>query len=60
MFKQAMFNLLFNIGIFGSFVLGFWAYQQEKFVLVFISVVLFVVLLLQKIRLLKQIRNSGK
>ena len=60
MFKLAMTNILYNVAIFGAFVLGFWAYGEQKYVVVFIAIVLFVVALLQKIKLLKQIRNSQK
>jgi len=60
MFKKAMLNLLFNIGIFGSCVAGFIAYEHENYVLVFLSICLFVIFLLQKIKVLKEIRNSQK
>jgi hypothetical protein len=60
MFKTAMLNLLLNVGIFGSFVLGFVAYQHENYVLVFLAICLFVILLMRKIKVLRQIRNSQK
>jgi hypothetical protein len=60
MFKKAMLNLLYNVGIFASVITGYLAFDKRSFVLVFIAIFALVFFVMQKIKLLKQIKNLRK
>jgi len=55
-----MLNLMYNVGIFGSVVVGYLAFDKRSFVLVFLAIIALVFFVMQKIKILKQIRNSQK
>jgi hypothetical protein len=60
MFKKAMFNLMYNIGIFGSVAVGYLAFDRKSFYLVFPAIFALVFFVMQKIKLMKQIKNMPK
>jgi hypothetical protein len=60
MFKKAMLNLMYNVGIFGSVVVGYLACDQKNFWLIFPAIFALVFFVMQKIKLLKQIKNLPK
>ena len=60
MFKKAMLNLMYNIGMFASVVAGYLGFDKRSYVLVLLAVVALVFFLMQKIKLLKEIRKSQK
>jgi Family of unknown function (DUF6358) len=60
MFKKAMLNLMYNLGIFGSIVVGYLALERKSFWLIFPAIFALVFFVMQKIKLLKQIKNSQK
>jgi len=53
-----MLNVMYNFGIFGCLVMGYLAMDKRNFVLVFIAIFALVFFVMQKIRVLKQIRNT--
>jgi hypothetical protein len=60
MFKTAMLNLMYNLGLFGSVVVGYLAMEKRSFVLVAIAIVALIFFLMQKIKIMKQIKNMQK
>jgi hypothetical protein len=60
MFKKAMLNLMYNLGIFGSIVVGYLALDRKSFWLIFPAIFALVFFVMQKIKLLKQIKNTQK
>jgi len=60
MFKKAMLNLFYNFSIVGSLVLGYLAFDKRSFVLIFIAIIALVFFVMQKIKLLKTIKNLKK
>jgi hypothetical protein len=60
MFKKAMLNLFYNLGIVGSLFLGYLAFDKRSFVLVFLAIVALIFFVMQKIKLLKAIKNLKK
>jgi len=60
MFKKAMLNLFYNLGIVGSLVLGYLAFDKRSFVLVFLAIIALIFFVMQKIKLLKAIKNLKK
>ena len=57
MFKKAALNLMYNIGIFGSLAVGYLAFDRNSFVLVFPAIFALVFFVMQKIKLMKQIKS---
>ena len=57
MFKKAALNLMYNIGIFGSLAVGYLAFDRKSFVLVFPAIFALVFFVMQKIKLMKQIKS---
>jgi hypothetical protein len=57
MFKKAMLNLMYNIGIFGSLAVGYLAFDRKSFYLVFPAIFALVFFVMQKIKLMKQIKS---
>jgi len=57
MFKKAALNLMYNIGIFGSLAVGYLAFDRKSFILVFPAIFALVFFVMQKIKLMKQIKN---
>jgi len=55
-----MLNLMYNLGIFGSIVVGYLALDRKSFWLIFPAIFALVFFVMQKIKLLKQIKNSQK
>ena len=55
-----MLNLMYNVGIFGSIVVGYLALDQKNFWLIFPAIFALVFFVMQKIKLLKQIKNTQK
>ena len=55
-----MLNLLYNVGIFGSLVVGYLAFDKRSFVLIFLAIFVLIFFVMQKIKLLKEIKNSQK
>jgi len=55
-----MLNLMYNLGIFGSVVVGYLACERKSFWLIFPAIFALVFFVMQKIKLLKQIKNSQK
>jgi len=55
-----MLNLMYNVGIFGSLVVGYLACDRKSFWLIFPAIIALVFFVMQKIKLLKQIKNSPK
>lgn len=55
-----MLNLFYNLGIVGSLVLGYLAFDKRSFVLVFLAIVALIFFVMQKIKLLKAIKNLKK
>jgi hypothetical protein len=60
MFKKAMLNLMYNVGIFGSLVVGYLACDKKDFWLIFPAIFALVFFVMQKIKLLKKIKNTEK
>jgi hypothetical protein len=60
MFKKAMVNTFYTIGMFGAVILGWMALEKRSFVLVFIAIFSLVFFVLQKVKFLKQIKNMQK
>jgi len=60
MFKKAMLNLMYNVGIFGSIVVGYLACDRKSFWLIFPAIFALVFFVMQKIKLLKEIKNMQK
>jgi hypothetical protein len=60
MFKQAMLNLMYNVGIFGSVVVGYLACERKSYLLIFPAIFALVFFVMQKIKLLKKIKNTQK
>ena len=60
MFKKAMLNLFYNLSIVGSLVLGYLAFDKRSFVLFFIDIIALIFFVMQKIKLLKDIKNLKK
>jgi hypothetical protein len=60
MFKKAMLNLMYNVGIFGSVAVGYLACERKSFLLVFPAILALVFFVMQKIKLMKQIKNLPK
>jgi hypothetical protein len=57
MFKKAMLNLMYNIGIFGSVAVGYLAFDRKSFWLVFPAIFALVFFVMQKMKLMKQLKN---
>ena len=55
-----MLNLMYNVGIFGSIVVGYLACEKKDFLLIFPAIFALVFFVMQKIKLLKQIKNTQK
>ena len=55
-----MLNLMYNIGIFGSVAVGYLAFDRKSFYLVFPAIFALVFFVMQKIKLMKQIKNMPK
>jgi len=55
-----MLNLLYNVGIFGSVVVGYLAMDKRSFVLIFLAIIALIFFVMQKIRLMKDLRNLKK
>ena len=53
-------NLLFNVGIFACLVVGYIAFDRRSFVLIFLCIFALVFFVMQKIKLLKEIKNTQK
>jgi len=60
MFKTAMLNLMYNLGIFGCLVLGYMAFDKRSFVLIFLAIFALVFFVMQKIKILKKIKKMQK
>ena len=60
MFKTAMLNLMYNVGIFGSVLVGYLACERKSFWLIFPAIFALVFFVMQKIKLMKQIKNMPK
>jgi uncharacterized membrane protein len=57
MFKKAMLNLLYNVGIFASVMGGIFAFDRKSIVLALICIVALVFFVMQKYRIMKEIKN---
>jgi len=55
-----MLNLMYNVGIFGSVVVGYLALDQKSYWLIFPAIFALVFFVMQKIKLLKKIKNTQK
>lgn len=55
-----MLNFMYNIGIFGSIVVGYLACDRKSFYLIFPAIFALVFFVMQKIKLMKQIKNLPK
>jgi len=55
-----MLNLMYNVGIFGSLVVGYLACDKKDFWLIFPAIFALVFFVMQKIKLLKKIKNTEK
>ena len=53
-------NLLYNVGIFACVVVGYMAFDKRSFVLIFLAIFALVFFVMQKIKVVKEIRNSQK
>jgi len=51
---------MYNIGIFGSLAVGYMAFDRKSFILVFPAIFALVFFVMQKIKLMKQIKNMPK
>jgi hypothetical protein len=60
MFKTAALNFMYNIGIFGSVVVGYLAFDRKSFILVFPAIFALVFFVMQKIKLMKKIKNMPR
>ncbi|WP_179415872.1 DUF6358 family protein [Mucilaginibacter sp. E4BP6] len=60
MFKKAMLNFMYNIGIFGSLAVGYMAFDRKSFYLVFPAIFALVFFVMQKIKLMKQIKSMPR
>ncbi|WP_183575637.1 DUF6358 family protein [Mucilaginibacter sp. X5P1] len=60
MFKKAMLNTMYTVGIAGCIVLGYLAFDKRSFVLIFLAIFALVFFVMQKIKLLKAIKNLKK
>ena len=52
-----MLNLMYNIGIFGSLAVGYLAFDRKSFILVFPAIFALVFFVMQKIKIMKQIKS---
>jgi len=52
-----MLNLMYNIGIFGSVAVGYLAFDRKSFILVFPAIFALVFFVMQKIKLMKQMKS---
>ncbi|SDR90089.1 hypothetical protein SAMN05216490_0160 [Mucilaginibacter mallensis] len=55
-----MLNLFYNLSIVGSLVLGYLAFDKRSFVLIFLAIFALIFFVMQKIKLLKAIKNLKK
>lgn len=55
-----MLNTMYNVGIFGCVLVGYLACEKKDFWLIFPAIFALVFFVMQKIKFLKGIRNSGK
>jgi len=55
-----MLNLMYNVGIFGCLVVGYLACDKKDFWLIFPAIFALVFFVMQKIKLLKKIKNTEK
>jgi hypothetical protein len=57
MFKQAALNLMYNLGMAGSVFVGYLAIERKSFLLIFPAIFVLIFFLMQKIKLMKQIKK---
>ena len=57
MFKKAARNVLYNIGIFVSVMVGVYAFDRRSFVLIFICIFALVFFVMQKYKFMRELRN---
>ncbi len=55
-----MLNTMYTVGIAGCIVLGYLAFDKRSFVLIFLAIFALVFFVMQKIKLLKAIKNLKK
>jgi uncharacterized membrane protein len=61
MWKKALPNVLYNVGIFICLIMGYqYGIEQKQYVFLAIAVILLVIFIFLKIRLLREIKNSFK
>ena len=60
MFKKAMLYLMYNVGIFGSIVLGYLACEDKNFWLIFPAIFALVFFVMQKIKFMKELKNMRR
>lgn len=60
MAKKLFLNVLYNVGIFVCIVVIYWSYTKANFPLLLTSVFVGALLVIFKIKLLKEIRNSQR
>lgn len=57
MLKKALSNLLYNVGIFVAVMAGIYAFSERKYILAFICIFALVFFVMQKYKLMKEIKN---
>jgi hypothetical protein len=55
-----MLNVFYNFAIVACVILGYLAFDRRSYVLILLAIFALVFFVMQKIKLLKQIRNSQK
>jgi uncharacterized membrane protein len=59
MFKKAMLNVLYNVGIFAAVMGGIFAFDRRSFVLAILCIFALVFFVMQKYKFLKEVKNSA-
>lgn len=57
MYKKALRNLLYNVGIFASVMGGVYAFDRRSIILTLLCICALVFFVMQKYKVMKEIRN---
>jgi len=57
MYKKALLNVLYNVGIFVSVMGGIYAFDRRSFILIFLCIFALVFFVMQKYKIMKEIKN---
>ncbi len=57
MYKKALLNVFYNIGIFAAVMGGIYAFDRRSYILIIICIVALVFFVMQKYKIMKEIKN---